>query len=228
MQYWAKNPEKKILNPTKGKRMETMGRFWVDDRAEQRADTLEGANVIESTDVHKHMGCTLSWRKAAQVPKSMEGIQQDTQEQLERYKAVAAAAAVKMVIESKMATIDKWYAVYNTYRPTGEHHKVKDALLRRCYKAIRGISRRALRRSAGCFCRWCSVSLGGLVHEHPTSCLTFRSLNQRQPGQRTSSKTKTEARRSGVKAHIPMSGSRWEQPRPVGCGLGRGVGFSED
>ena len=143
MQYWAKNPEKKILNPTKGKRMETMGRFWVDDRAEQRADTLEGANVIESTDVHKHMGCTLSWRKAAQVPKSMEGIQQDTQEQLERYKAVAAAAAVKMVIESKMATIDKWYAVYNTYRPTGEHHKVKDALLRRCYKAIGGISRHA-------------------------------------------------------------------------------------
>ena len=31
IQYWARNPEKKVRNPTKKKRMERMGRFWVDD-----------------------------------------------------------------------------------------------------------------------------------------------------------------------------------------------------
>ena len=93
--------------------------------------------MIESTDVHTYLGCTLSWRKGAQVPKNMEEIHQDTQ--LERYKAAQTAA--KIVIDSKVAT--KWYAVYKTYRPTEEHHRVNDALLRQCYKAIRGISRHA-------------------------------------------------------------------------------------
>ena len=59
--------------------MESMGRFWVDDTEKQRADTLEGAEVIEGTDVRTYMGCTLSWRKGAHLPKNMEEIHQDTE-----------------------------------------------------------------------------------------------------------------------------------------------------
>ena len=137
MQYWAKYREKKILNPTKEKRMERMARFWVDDTEEHRADTLEGATVTESTVVHTYMGCTLSCRKGAHVTNNMEEIHQDTQEQLEQYKAAPAAA--QMAMDSKVAT--KWYAVYTAYRPTREHHGISNALLRQCYKTIGGISR---------------------------------------------------------------------------------------
>lgn len=45
------------------------------------------------------------------------------------------------MVESKVAS--KCYAVYSAYRPTKDHHRINDALLRRSYRTIGGISQHA-------------------------------------------------------------------------------------
>ena len=125
--------------PTKDKLEARVGRMWKDETPEQRKVILEGPVRIPSTEKHTLLGCTMVYGKGAREPENLKEIRHDTQEQLERYRAGPAAAA--MVIDSVVAT--RWYAVYSVYRPPQQVHDSNDALQRRCFKHMCGISRYA-------------------------------------------------------------------------------------
>ena len=126
-----------IIRPTKERLEERMGLFWVTNSPAQRVYTLEAGDVMTSKDVLKLLGCTISLRKGARTPADLAGIRLVTQTDLERHRSAPAAAA--MVIESKV--MRRWYAVPSVCLPTLRDHEQKNALSRRLYKQMCGLSR---------------------------------------------------------------------------------------